>query len=105
MGWHHWPEHPWLTYQFRRGLGETQEGGGAVSEVFQAASRMIPGDHESWHKEWMHIGNRNWKRGQTAEADGHIRTAMNCYLRAQIVSDDLSPHYEPMGWHHWPEHP
>ena len=21
MGWHHWPEHPWLSYQFRRGLG------------------------------------------------------------------------------------
>ena len=20
-GWHHWPDHPWLTYQFRRGLG------------------------------------------------------------------------------------
>ncbi|MGA0005749.1 MAG: hypothetical protein ACO3FW_08910, partial [Burkholderiaceae bacterium] len=59
-GWHHWPEHPWLAYQFRRGLGETQEGGGAVSEVFQAASRMIPGDLESWHKEWKHIADRNW---------------------------------------------
>src|SRR5690242_6720919 len=35
-GWHHWPEHPWLAYQFRRGLGETQEGGGTVSECFQA---------------------------------------------------------------------
>jgi len=20
-GWHHWPEHPWFAYQFRRGLG------------------------------------------------------------------------------------
>ena len=48
-GWHHWPEHPWLSYQFRRGLGETQEGGGAVSEVLMAGSRMIPGDQESWH--------------------------------------------------------
>ena len=45
-GWHHWPEHPWLSYQFRRGLGETQEGGGSVSEVMQAASRMIPGSLE-----------------------------------------------------------
>ena len=36
-GWHHWPEHPWLSYQFRRQLGETQEGGGAVSECFDAA--------------------------------------------------------------------
>jgi dienelactone hydrolase len=81
-GWHHWPEHPWLAYQFRRGLGEVQEGGGAVSEVFQAASRMIPGDLESWHKEWKHIADRNWKRGEEAEAQGNIRTAMNCFLRA-----------------------
>ncbi len=81
-GWHHWPEHPWLAYQFRRGLGETQEGGGAVSEVFQAASRMIPGDLESWHKEWKHIGDRNWDRGEEADSKGHVRTAMNCFLRA-----------------------
>ena len=81
-GWHHWPEHPWLAYQFRRGLGETQEGGGAVSEVFQAASRMIPGDHESWHREWLRIAERNWQRGLAEEKLGHIRTAMNCWLRA-----------------------
>ena len=81
-GWHHWPEHPWLAYQFRRGLGETQEGGGAVSEVFQAASRMIPGDKESWHTEWKRIGDRNWQRGLVEEKAGHIRTAMNCFLRA-----------------------
>ena len=63
MGWHHWPEHPWLTYQFRRGLGETQEGGGAVSECFLAASRMIPGDYDSWNREWMRIADQNWARG------------------------------------------
>jgi pimeloyl-ACP methyl ester carboxylesterase len=81
-GWHHWPDHPWLAYQFRRGLGETQEGGGAVSEVFQAASRMIPGDKESWHTEWKRIGDRNWNRGLAEQRLGHIRTAMNCFLRA-----------------------
>ena len=26
-GWHHWPEHPWLAYQFRRGLGEAPRRG------------------------------------------------------------------------------
>src|SRR6266702_2880268 len=67
FGWHHWPEHPWLAYQFRRGLGETQEGGGSVSEVFLAASRMIPGDYESWHTEWMRIADQNWTRGLTEE--------------------------------------
>ncbi|MGE0314208.1 MAG: alpha/beta hydrolase family protein [Lautropia sp.] len=81
-GWHHWPEHPWLSYQFRRGLGETQEGGGAVSEVFQAASRMIPGDLESWHVEWRRIAVRNDERGAAEAAAGHLRTAQNCWLRA-----------------------
>jgi dienelactone hydrolase len=81
-GWHHWPEHPWLTYQFRRGLGETQEGGGSVSECFHAASRMIPGDVESWHREWRRVGDRNFERGLAEEAKGHIRSAMNCWLRA-----------------------
>jgi len=82
FGWHHWPEHPWLAYQFRRGLGETQEGGGAVSEVFQAAARMVPGDLESWHREWLAIAERNRTRGLSEESAGHVRTAMNCLLRA-----------------------
>ena len=81
-GWHHWPDHPWFTYQFRRGLGETQEGGGAVSECFQTASRMTPGDAESWHAEWLVTAERNLARGNAAEKAGHIQTAKNCWLRA-----------------------
>lgn len=81
-GWHHWPEHPWFSYQFRRGLGETQLGGGTVSEVFQAASRMIPGDRESWHREWLRLAERNFRRGEAADEAGHVRTAMNCWLRS-----------------------
>ena len=67
FGWHHWPEHPWLSYQFRRGLGETQEGGG---------------DTESWHREWQAVADRNFARGEDEAARGHVRTAMNCWLRA-----------------------
>jgi len=81
MGWHHWPEDPWFSYQFRRGLGETQEGGGAVREVFLAASEIIPHDLESWHAAWGRIARRNWQRGLAEETAGHIRTAMNCFLR------------------------
>ena len=81
-GWHHWPEHPWLSYQFRRALGETQEGGGAVSECFQAASHMIPGDLESWYREWTVVADRNRQRGDQAEAAGHAQTARNCWIRA-----------------------
>jgi dienelactone hydrolase len=82
FGWHHWPEHFFMSYQFRRALGETQEGGGAVSEVFLAASRMKPGDAESWHEQWLLIAQRNDSRGDAEQAAGHIRTAMNCWLRA-----------------------
>lgn len=95
FGWHHWPEHPWLSYQFRRGLGETQEGGGSVSEVLMAGSRMIPGDLESWHAEWMRIADRNWDRGLAEEREGHIRTAMNCFLRAADYYRQAEFHLEP----------
>jgi len=81
-GWHQWPEFPWMSYQFRRALGETQEGGGSVSECFQAANNMIPGDEESWHKEWLIVGERNMKRGDQAEVNNHIITAQQCWLRA-----------------------
>ena len=81
FGWHHWEDHFFLSYQFRRALGETQEGGGAVSECFQAASRMKP-DLESWHREWLVVAERNDRRGDEEEERGHIRTAMNCWLRA-----------------------
>src|SRR3982075_3759523 len=81
-GWHHWPKFPWMSYQFRRALGETQDGGGSVSECFLAASRMIPGDEESWHREWKRIADFNQTRGDTELKKGHVRTAMNCWLRA-----------------------
>ena len=82
FGWHHWPEYPWMSYQFRRQLGETQEGGGAISECFQAASRMVPGDEESWHREWLRVADRNRERGDEAEAAGNVFTARNCWMRA-----------------------
>ncbi len=82
FGWHHWPQSPWFSYQFRRGLGETQEGGGSVSELFQAASRIDPTSEESWHVEWKRIADRNFDRAVAEESAEHIRTAMNCYMRA-----------------------
>src|SRR3546814_18071906 len=80
-GWHHWPEHPWMSYQFRRGLGETQEGGGAVSECFRAASRMIAGAKESWHAERRRIADDHLESGGDEQKRGHVRTALNCWLR------------------------
>jgi len=82
FGWHHWHDDFWMSYQLRRGLGETQEGGGAISEIFQAASKMTANDFESWYREWTHIAERNDRRGDEAIEKKHVRTAMNCWLRA-----------------------
>jgi pimeloyl-ACP methyl ester carboxylesterase len=43
---------------------------------------MVPGDKESWHREWLRVADRNHGRGDAEEKAGHIRTAMNCWLRA-----------------------
>jgi len=82
FGWEQWPDFKWMSYQFRRALGETQEGGGAVSECLMAASRMIPGDRESWYNEWRTIAERNELKGDTEEKNGHIRTSINSWLKA-----------------------
>ena len=37
-----------------------------MSELFQAASRMRPGDDDSWHEEWTRIADRNDRRGDDA---------------------------------------
>jgi hypothetical protein len=80
-----------------------QEGGGAVSECFQAASRMVPGDLDSWHQEWLRVAERNEQRGDQAEAAGHVLTARAAWLlkdalahvgrntlaRIQHLEDDL----------------
>ncbi|HEY0249228.1 MAG TPA: alpha/beta hydrolase [Gryllotalpicola sp.] len=81
-GWHQWPEHPWMSYQFRRALGETQAGSGSVSELFQAASRMIPGDAESWHSELLRIAENNDRIAAAAEQAGNVLTARAAWLRA-----------------------
>ena len=72
-GWHHWPEHPWLAYQFRRGLGETQEGRRHCQRVLPGGEPNDPGDKESWHREWRRVADRNQLRGRNEEGAGHIR--------------------------------
>lgn len=81
-GWEHWPQYPWMSYQLRRGLGETQEGMGSVSECLLAAKRMKPGDKESWFAEWTRLGDENRARGDAEAKANHPVTAKNCWQRA-----------------------
>src|SRR3546814_15440565 len=52
------------------------------SDVCSSDLRMIPGDKESWYAEWRRIADDNQERGDDELKSGHVRTAMNCWLRA-----------------------
>ncbi len=81
-GWTQWPGHPELSFQFSRVLAAAQEGASMISECFQAASRMQPGDVESWYREWFRLGEVSEARAREAEAAGNLQTAQNNWLRA-----------------------
>jgi dienelactone hydrolase len=82
QGWEHWPEDPWFSYQFRRALGEAQEGGGAISEVFQTAEKIRPHDNESWYAAWLGVAERARDYAQAAKDAGNTQTARAAWLRA-----------------------
>jgi dienelactone hydrolase len=81
-GWMHWPEYEDYCLQFMRLLAAAQEGASTVSECFLTATRIIPGDDESWHREWKRIADASKARGDRALARGHIETAKSNWLRA-----------------------
>jgi biotin synthase-like enzyme len=55
-GWMHWPEYEDYSYQFMRLLGAAQDGASTVGECFLTATRIIPGDDESWHRAVKELG-------------------------------------------------
>ena len=82
VGWMQWPDNPDYSFQFMRVLGAAQEGASAISECFQAGTRITPGDDESWYREWTALGNRNKTRAENALANGYIQSARDNWLRA-----------------------
>lgn len=81
-GWMHWPDHEDYSHQFMRVLGSAQEGGSTISECFLTASRIIPGNDESWYRAWTIIADSNKARGDVALEAGHIHSALANWLRA-----------------------
>ncbi len=77
-----WPDNEDYSLQFMRVLGSAQEGGSTVSECFLAASRILPGDDESWYRAWTAVADSNKARGDAALEAGHIHSALSNWLRA-----------------------
>ena len=77
-----WPASEDYSFQFMQLLGAAQDGGSTVSECFLAASGIIPGDDESWYREWKKLADASMERGNHALRKGHGRTASSNWLRA-----------------------
>lgn len=81
-GWMHWPDNADYSLQFMRVLGSAQEGGSTISECFLTASRILPGDDESWYSAWKAVADSNKARGDVALEAGHVQSAVSNWLRA-----------------------
>lgn len=77
-----WPENQDASWHLLRPIAEAIHGGGEFNEIYRAAERMRPGDHESWYREWSRLADAVEQLGREAEARGHGITARDHYLRA-----------------------
>lgn len=68
--------------EFARLLASAPDGGATIAECFQAASRIIEGDQESWHREWQRLADTSAQRAEQALATGSRVTAARNWLRA-----------------------
>ena len=81
-GWMHWPDNEDYSHRFMQLLGTAQEGGSTISECFLTATRITPGDDESWYREWKKLADTCKRRGDLALQQGNTNTAKGNWLRA-----------------------
>lgn len=80
--WRYFPENYMWSYQIVRIISQSYFGGGEVNEILEAASRMKLGDYESFHQEWVRLGNKSLTTANDAMDKGYKETARAAYLRA-----------------------
>jgi hypothetical protein len=94
-GWIQWPENEAYSLQFMKVLGLAQEGASTISECFLTASRIIPGDDDSWCREWSNIAQESVARAKHALMRGNVETAKNNWLRASSYFRTAGVFLEP----------
>jgi dipeptidyl aminopeptidase/acylaminoacyl peptidase len=78
----YFPENRGWSHQMTRVIGESQNGGGDFGEISRAASKMKPGEPESWFSEWNSLADYVEQLGKSAEAEELLQTSMASYFRA-----------------------
>jgi FrsA-like alpha/beta hydrolase family protein len=80
--WMQWSDHEEHRLEFARILSAVEAGGSTVLECFMTADRIIPGDDDSWHREWQNTAEASRTRAERAAAAGHKATARSNWMRA-----------------------
>jgi dienelactone hydrolase len=73
---------PLYERQGNRTLGQTLYGGADIGECLATASRIIPGNDESWHREWTRTADRIFLLAAESADKGHSVSAREAFLRA-----------------------
>jgi Esterase FrsA-like len=73
---------PTFHYELLRILGTARDLGADVAEVLGVASRLRPGDFESWYTEFDALAKRVQTPAKEQAARGRDLSARNAYLRA-----------------------
>lgn len=68
--------------QLQRSVGKCDAGMANVGEVLYIASRITPGDRESWHAAWSGFADGLVQQADNALAAGHAASAASAYVRA-----------------------
>jgi dienelactone hydrolase len=69
-------------YETVRAFGAAEYGGALFGEVLAAASRITPGDYDSWYDAWNGMADRVAKEAAEQLARGHRVSARDSFLRA-----------------------
>jgi pimeloyl-ACP methyl ester carboxylesterase len=73
---------PQFWHETQRMLGHASYGGSDTGEVLAAAARIVPGNHDSWHDQWLTTADRIASEAEVALVNGHLVSARDGFLRA-----------------------
>ena len=68
--------------QLQRSVGKCDSGMANVGECLYTASRITPGDRDTWYRQWSALAKRLVQQADSALTAGHAVSARACYLRA-----------------------
>lgn len=68
--------------QLQRSIAKADVGAANIGECLYIASRIAPGDRDSWYEQWSTFAGKLVQQADKAAAAGHRVSARGCYLRA-----------------------